>query len=165
MNRPRVGISACLYGQAVRYDGADQRQDAILTHLDRHVQWVPVCPEVGAGYGTPREPIHLERHAGALRLISNDTRRDVTGPMEDYARKEIARLQQLGIVAYVFKARSPSCGIHDVPVIDGEATQENQSGFFVELVRRYMPEILLADENDLADPASRERFLAALVKE
>lgn len=159
MTRPRVAISACLYGDAVRYDGADKRQSELLRELGPHVEWVPVCPEVGAGYGTPREPIHVERRGDALRLITNATARDVTEPMHAFIEREIERLRELGIVAYVFKARSPSCGVRDTPVFEDGEARELDAGLFARAVRERLPEVHLVDESEVADADARRRFL------
>src|SRR5512145_2249420 len=99
----RVGISACLLGQQVRYDGGHKR-DAFLTDtLGRWVEWVPVCPEVELGLGIPREPIRLEGNARAPRLVAPKSGTDHTAAMARWARSRVAALARLDLAGYVLK--------------------------------------------------------------
>src|SRR3954447_361261 len=111
-DRPiRVGISACLLGQSVRYDGGHKR-DAFLTDtFGRFVEWVPVCPEVEAGFGTPREAMRLLRHDDEVRLITVKTERDVTAQLQTAIDRRIRTLAIEDLSGYVLKKNSPSCGL------------------------------------------------------
>jgi uncharacterized protein YbbK (DUF523 family) len=131
----------------VRYDGGHKRQPVLIEALGPHVEWVPVCPEVEMGMGTPREPITLIRDADGVRAIGIDSGRDWTLPMVSFAVPRAEALRTLGIAGYVFKARSPSCGIH--------ATR----GLFAEAVAGAMPDLPVADEEDLRDAEACEQFL------
>jgi uncharacterized protein YbbK (DUF523 family) len=153
-SRPRVGISRCLLGEAVRYDGTDKRADDLLQQMGEHVEWVPVCPEVEIGMGTPREPIHLVAAADGVvsgservRLVGVESGTDWTERMDAWARERVRGLQALHLSGYIFKARSPSCGIGDIP------------GLFARAVVQAMPDLPIADEDDLADPYARGEFL------
>ena len=151
-------------GEAVRYDGATKARLDLVEALEyaatpEELVWVRVCPEVGAGYGVPREPISLERHGTALRLITRETRIDRTEAMEAFARAEINRLTQLKICGFVFKSRSPSCGISDVPLMTSSGVQEGQPGLFARRLRDDRPALPLIDENGLDDPALRRKFI------
>ena len=111
-DRPRVGISACLLGEPVRYDGRHKRDAWLVDVLGPQVEWVPVCPEVEAGFGTPREAMHLmDNGRGGLALMTTDTKRDVTETMQRYARGRVDELAGAGLDGYVLKADSPSCGL------------------------------------------------------
>ena len=152
--KPKVGISRCLLGDAVRYDGTDRRADDVLQDIGGHVEWVSVCPEVEIGMGTPREPIQLvARPDGVLsgtqrvRMIGVESGKDWTDRMTAWARDRVRELETLGVSGYIFKARSPSCGIGDVP------------GLFAHAVIEAIPDLPVADEGQLADPRARADFL------
>src|SRR5437870_10585264 len=107
----RLGISACLLGQAVRYDGGHKRDPFLAEVLGRHVEWVPVCPEVELGLGVPREPIRLEGDPARPRLVAPGSGRDLTESMARLARRRCAELSRLDLSGYVLKTGSPSCGM------------------------------------------------------
>jgi len=167
--KPRVGISACLLGERVRYDGGHKRDAWLVDGLGRDVEWVPVCPEVEAGFGTPREPISLVRGAGnAIRLVAVDTRRDVTEPMQRFIDRRLEELAAERLSGYVLKAGSPSCGLDDVLIHDddGEGNPETAetaknagSGLFADALLARFPDLPIEDERRLADPERRRQFV------
>ena len=146
--KPRVGISRCLLGDEVRYDGTHKRAGDLLAALGRHVEWVPVCPEVEVGMGTPREPIHIVPGGRLLGVTSGE---DWTERMQEWARQRIETLRALNLSGFVLKARSPSCGIKGVPV--------GGRGLFAGALIDAMPDLPIVDEDDLADARARETFL------
>ncbi len=156
-----VGISACLLGREVRYDGRHKRHDWLADVLGPRVHYVPVCPEFEAGYGVPREAIRLEREDDAIRIRRVDSRADVTDELEAWGRSRLADLQELD--GYVFKAGSPSCGRKAVPVHDtsGAVIDEN-AGFFAWAVRAQWPDIQIVEERDLEDEEIRRAFLVSI---
>lgn len=166
-SRPRVGISRCLLGDEVRYDGTHKRDEALLETLSRHVEWVPVCPEVEVGMGTPREPIQLVAGAdgvpsgtGRVRLLGVTTGEDWTDRMRAWAQARVRDLAALGLSGYVLKARSPSCGVRDVLVHEETADSTRTGpGLFAQAVVDGMPGLPVADEDTLRDPHAREEFL------
>ena len=112
--KPRVGISRCLLGDDVRYDGTN-RLSAVVAELTALVDWVPICPEVEVGMGVPREPIQLTRHAAGVRsgaetvrLKGVDSREDWTDRMDRWACTRVTELAAAGISGVVLKARSPA---------------------------------------------------------
>jgi len=147
---PKVGISACLLGQEVRYDGGHKRQAELLRHFEGKIEWVPVCPEVEFGLGTPREPIRLEGE----RLVTIESRRDLTDAMQAWALQRLDALP--GLCGFVFKSRSPSCGLGSAPVFD---SGELRSGVFAEMLVARFQEIPVVEETALLDAPSRRRFL------
>jgi len=164
--KPRVGISRCLLGDDVRYDGTNKRS-SVVEPLASMVEWVPICPEVEVGMGVPREPIQLVRVGGGVKsagervlLRGVQTGDDWTDRMYYWATARVADLVALGISGCVLKARSPSCGpagvlVHDVtraPVPSGR-------GLFAEALIAAIPELPITDEEALDDPRARERFL------
>lgn len=160
--RPRVGISACLLGQPVRYDGRDKRAASILAHLGPHVEWVEVCPEIEAGLGVPREPMRLEQIAGARRLITIGTRRDLTETLTRWAAARLEELAHADVHGYILKANSPSCGLGGVE-IRGEPPSMPSTGqarglFAAALVARF-PHLPVVEETDLPDQRACRAFL------
>src|SRR5438093_2695607 len=117
-DRPRIGISACLLGEPVRYDAGHKRDAWIVEVLGPTVEWVPVCPEVEAGFGTPREAMNLVRTEGGVRLITVDTQRDVTERLDTFSRRRVSELAFEDLSGYVLKKDSPSCGLEGVKVYD-----------------------------------------------
>ncbi len=156
---PRVGVSACLAGAPVRWDGRDKLDATLLDAFRDRVEWVPVCPEVELGLGVPREPIRLEGDPHHPRLVAPGSGRDLTGPMRDLARTRIAAIAAEGIAGYVLKARSPSCGLTDVPVVRRGAERPGR-GLFAQMLVEQLPGLPVAEEDDLRSAAARARFLA-----
>lgn len=160
----RVGVSACLLGERVRWDGGDKR-DAFLTDiLGPFVEWVAVCPEVEIGLGTPREPIRLVgRDADAPRLVAQTSGADLTRRMERFAQTKARELAALGLDGYVLKRASPSCGLFEVPIhgSDGESPQRGR-GVYAALLARSLPTVPMEEEGRLADKAIREHFVERL---
>jgi len=145
--RPRVGISRCLLGDAVRYDGGHKRNDVIIETFGPVVEWVPVCPEVEAGMTTPREPIELVPSGDGLHVIGITTRRDWTADMTRFAAARIATLEALELSGYIFKSGSPSCGLEG-------------PGLFARVVMNALPGLPIEDEMRLQDAGIRAGFLA-----
>ena len=155
LDRPRIGVSACLLGERVRYDGRDKRDAWLVDVLGPRVEWVPVCPEVEAGLGTPREPMNLGRDAtGRIVLMTDRVRDDLTAMMIGFSGRRVDELAAADLDGYVLKAGSPSCGL-DVPV-----QGDRDRGLFAAALTTAIPELPVADERELAEPASRERFVA-----
>lgn len=160
-SRPiRIGISACLLGEEVRYDGGHKR-DAFLTEtLGRFVEWVPVCPEVEAGFGTPREPMHLVRHRTGIRLLTITSGADVTKRLDDYAKDRVEELASEDLSGYVLKKDSPSCGMERVKVYDSRNVPARTGrGLFAARLLERFPALPVEEEGRLSDAALRENFV------
>jgi uncharacterized protein YbbK (DUF523 family) len=164
--KPRVGISRCLLGDDVRYDGTNKRSTAVAS-LSASVEWVPVCPEVEVGMGVPREPIQLVASRdgapsahGPLALLGVHTRTDWTARMDAWARARVAALVAERISGFVLKARSPSCGPAGVLVhhANGDPTPTGR-GLFAEALAIVIPDLPLIDEEALEDPRECDRFI------
>ncbi|WP_405140713.1 DUF523 and DUF1722 domain-containing protein [Sphaerisporangium sp. NBC_01403] len=155
--RPRVAVSSCLLGAAVRFNGGHSRDRFLSDALSDHVDWVPMCPEMDLGLGTPRETLRLERSPDGPRLVTRRTRRDLTAPMKALATERAAVLRVDG---YVFKAKSPSCGIHGVPVHTGEASADRRDrGLYADGIMNAHPLLPVEDEGRLHDEVLREAFV------
>jgi uncharacterized protein YbbK (DUF523 family) len=159
-NAIRLGISACLLGEAVRYDGGHKR-DAFLTEtLAAHVKWVPVCPEVELGLGIPREAIRLIGDPAAPRLVQEESGVDLGDRMRHYAARRAEELAALDLDGYVLKRASPSCGLFRVKVYrhNGVPSADGRGLFAAALVER-LPALPVEEEGRLSDPAPRENFI------
>lgn len=158
-NKPRVGISTCLLGQAVRYDGA-HKFSPLCAELVRLVDFVPTCPELGAGLGVPRPPIRLVGDARAPRALRvDDPRVDVTQALQDFAAARLPELQNL--CGYVFIQNSPSCGLHGVKLYDedGNLKEQGSRGLFAAALTTAWPWLPVVEECALYDEELREHFL------
>ena len=120
--RIRIGVSACLLGDEVRYDGGHKRNAFLTDTLGPLVEWVKVCPEVESGMSTPREPIRLVDENGTIRLRSVKTGVDHTASMTTYADARVAALAAEDLCGYILKKDSPSCGMTRVKVYGGEGS-------------------------------------------
>ncbi len=157
----RIGISSCLLGQKVRYDGGHKR-DWFLTDLfGRYVEWVPVCPELELGLGVPREPIHLVAAAEqGVRLVGVKSGTDHTAGMEKYAKRRLNALAALDLCGYVFKKDSPSCGVWRVKVRNAAGMPgRNGRGLFAAALIERFPNLPVEEEGRLSDARLRENFV------
>ena len=155
----RVGISSCLLGEPVRYDGGHKRDRALCTALGRLAEWVPVCPELEAGLGVPRPPMRLVREGERVRLVEIASGRDHTRALARFTAARVRALRALDLSGYVFKKGSPSCGVARVPLhAAGGRPQGSGPGLFARGVREAFPDLPVADEAQLRDPARRAHF-------
>jgi uncharacterized protein YbbK (DUF523 family) len=156
----RLGVSACLLGNEVRYDGGHKRHPLLIDLLAALVEWVPVCPEVEAGFGTPREPMRLVREGGGVRLVTVRTRRDVTDQLQRAVTARLRQLASLDLDGFVLKKDSPSCGLRGVEV-HGEsgAAAGGGPGLFAAALADAQPLLPLEEEGRLGDRQQCEAFL------
>src|SRR4051812_3212473 len=159
--RPRIGVSACLLGEPVRYDAGHKRDSFLVDVFGSHVEWVPVCPEVEAGFGTPRETMHLVRSGRAIRLQTTKSARDVTDQLTDYSAKRVEELAGADLSGYVLKKDSPSCGMERVRVYgkEGSPPERNGRGLFADALIAQMPNLPIEEEGRLSDARLRENFI------
>jgi uncharacterized protein YbbK (DUF523 family)/uncharacterized protein YbgA (DUF1722 family) len=159
----RVGISACLLGEHVRYDGGHKRDRFLADALGRYVEWVPVCPEVELGLGIPREPIRLESIRGSIRLVALRSRRDLTDEMLALARARAAALAPLDVAGFVLKKDSPSCGVTGVRVHGGAGRPARRgTGLFARVLMERLPLLPVEDGERLHDARLRDNFIERL---
>lgn len=155
-----IGISQCLLGDAVRYDGADKANEFCISVLSQHANLISICPEVAIGLGIPRPPIQLvQRHEIALVDVAKG-RTDHTAAMTDLAQHKAQELSTV-LCGYIFKSKSPSCGLKDIPVFadNGTPLANDGQGLFAATIQSALPTLAVIDENDLADPLKRHHFL------
>jgi len=156
----RVGISSCLLGQAVRYDGGHKRDSFLVDTFGAFVEWVPVCPEIECGFGTPRESMRLVRVDREIRLVTVRTAVDLTDRMTDFARKRVVHLAAEDLSGYVLKKDSPSCGLERVKVYDArDVPARSGQGLFARALADAFPHMPIEEEGRLSDPRLRENFI------
>lgn len=156
----RLAVSACLAGQKVRYDGGDRYEADIMQDLSHCFSLLTICPEVGIGLPVPRPPIQLQQFGkyGDIYLRSIESGEDYTDRMQTLAGQTID--EHAGIGGYVFKARSPSCAVHDAEIINPDSDMVHAGpGLFAREVMSAMPLLPVADETGLRDRRARHRFI------
>ncbi len=162
----RIGVSACLLGHQVRYDGGHKRDAFVTETLGRFVEFVAVCPEVELGLGVPRETLRLERRGDNIRdelrddirMIGNRSGQDYTMAMREYAERRLDNLARAGLCGYILKQNSPSCGLEGVAIFGSPSAGRGRGLFAAALIRR-LPLLPVEEESRLNDIPSRENFL------
>ena len=161
-NKPKIGVSACLVGQKVRYNGDAAEFRTLSRKWSDHLELVPVCPEVGIGMGVPRPTIRLVKNDGKLSLINPKNGDDFTDKMLEFSEIQSDLLASSGICGFVFKKDSPSCGLDRVKVYRGENPQAVREGrgLFAMVFTSLNPHIPVIEEGRLTDPKQAEHFLS-----
>jgi uncharacterized protein YbgA (DUF1722 family)/uncharacterized protein YbbK (DUF523 family) len=156
----RLGISRCLLGEAVRFDGGHKRDKFLTDVLGSYVKWISVCPEVEAGLGAPREAMRLIGDPLDPRLVTIKGRMDHTRALETLTKNRIEELKDFDLSGYVFKKGSPSCGIEKVRVYNKEGMPSRDGvGLFARAFMKQFPLIPVEEEGRLCDPMLRENFI------
>ncbi|GMV38676.1 MAG: hypothetical protein AMXMBFR64_03920 [Myxococcales bacterium] len=155
----RIGVSACLLGEAVRFDGNHKRDGFLMEALGPHVTFVPVCPEVGVGMGVPRETVRLQRGEGGARMVAPGSGTDWTDPMRAWAAAKVTELAAADLCGFVLKKDSPSCGAFRVKVYGGPMAERSGVGLFAAALMDAMPLLPVEEEGRLNDPVLREWFV------
>ena len=159
MTRPRIGISSCLLGDEVRFDGGHKRDTFLTRVLDPYVEWIRVCPEVEVGMGVPRETLRLVRVDGDTRMITTRTGIDHTDSMRAWAGKRTKALAGMDLRGYVLKKDSPSCGMERVKVYGDAGGARVGIGTYAEVLKARFPALPIEEEGRLTDPVLRENFI------
>jgi uncharacterized protein YbgA (DUF1722 family)/uncharacterized protein YbbK (DUF523 family) len=156
----RLGVSACLMGEPVRYDGGHKRDPFLTETLAPFVEWVPVCPELEIGLGVPRDTLRLVGEPRAPRLVVERTGEDLTPAMQRFARRRLDDLADLELDGYVLKRASPSCGLFRVRVYgEGGVAGAVGRGIFASALVERFPALPVEEEGRLSDPVLRENFI------
>jgi uncharacterized protein YbgA (DUF1722 family)/uncharacterized protein YbbK (DUF523 family) len=157
---PKLGISACLLGEKVRYDGGHKLNHYLKDVLGQFVTWVPLCPEVECGLPIPREAMHLFGEPESARMVTIKTGLDQTERMLGWADRKLDQLEGSGLCGFVLKSKSPSCGMRDVRIYgpDGKSVRKG-SGLFAWKLRQRFPLLPVEDEGRLNDLTVRENFI------
>ena len=160
MEKIKLGISTCLLGENVRYDGGHKLDRFLTDTLGQYVEYVPVCPEVECGLPIPRESMHLEGDPESPRLITLRTKQDMTERMVNWANKRVVELEKQGLCGFIFKSDSPSSGMERVKVYNDKGMPVKKGvGMFARIFMEHYPLLPVEDEGRLHDPKLRENFV------
>jgi uncharacterized protein YbgA (DUF1722 family)/uncharacterized protein YbbK (DUF523 family) len=159
----RLGVSACLLGEPVRFDGGHKRDFFLVKTLGRFVEWVPVCPELESGLGVPRESMRLVQIDREIRLVTGKTAHDQTDTVGRYTVRRLEEIAEQGLCGFVLKKDSPTCGLERVRVYNaiGVPTRDGRGLFAAALVERF-PTLPVEEEGRLVDPRLRENFIECI---
>lgn len=157
-NLLKIGVSACLLGAPVRYDGGHKRSHTLLHYLVGRYELLPICPEVEVGLGVPRPPVQLVVRGGEIRALGvEDEQLDVTQPLTEYGR-QLAH-GQIGLCGFILKSRSPSCGLGTTPIRGEGGEIHSGNGLFTQQLIQALPLLPVIDEEALEQPQLRQQFL------
>ena len=154
-----LGVSSCLMGEQVRFDGGHKHDRYITDILGRWFRFLPVCPEVGCGLPIPRESMRLEGDPANPRLMTGRSRIDLTDRMLAFCSAKVRELEGADLCGFIFKKNSPSSGLFRVKVYNNGAPAKSGSGLFAAEVARHFPLLPLEEEGRLHDPELRENFI------
>jgi uncharacterized protein YbgA (DUF1722 family)/uncharacterized protein YbbK (DUF523 family) len=156
----RIGISSCLLGEKVRFDGGHKLDTLITETLGKHFEWIPVCPEMEIGLGTPRETLRLIGAGDAPRLVAMKSGTDLTDKMAEWAAKRLEQLAQLNLRGYILKKDSPSCGMERVRIYqENGIARRGGSGIYAAMLGRRFAMLPIEEEGRLHDAGLRENFI------
>jgi uncharacterized protein YbgA (DUF1722 family)/uncharacterized protein YbbK (DUF523 family) len=160
MEKIKLGISSCLLGEKVRYDGGHKLDKFLTDTLGKYVEYVQVCPEVECGMGVPRKSMRLEGHPDSPRLIVTSIREDMTDRMLNWARKKVLLLEEEDLCGFIFKSDSPSSGMERVKIYNENSMPlKTGTGIFAKIFMEQFPLLPVEDEGRLHDPGLRENFI------
>jgi uncharacterized protein YbbK (DUF523 family)/uncharacterized protein YbgA (DUF1722 family) len=159
--RPRIGVSSCLLGERVRYDGGHKRDAFVTDTLGPYVDWVPVCPELEVGLGVPRDPLHLSNPGDGIHLVVTKTGEDITRRMTRFSDRRLKDIAKLRLSGYILKSKSPSCGMERVRVYRRTGILHKAGrGVFAEALIATFPHLPVEEEGRLSDMKLRENFVS-----
>jgi uncharacterized protein YbgA (DUF1722 family)/uncharacterized protein YbbK (DUF523 family) len=159
-SKVRLGISSCLLGHKVRYDGAHKLDRYLANTLVEYVDFVPVCPEVECGFPVPRESLRLVGDPESPRLVTTRTEQDFTDRMSRWAGRRVVELEKEGLCGYIFKSKSPSSGMERVKIYDANGVPSNRGvGLFAMAFMKHFPLLPVEEDGRLHDPELRENFI------
>ncbi|MFC1588637.1 DUF523 domain-containing protein [Pseudomonadota bacterium] len=163
-NRSKVGVSQCLLGDAVRYDGQSKPCAIVIEQLSQQFDLIPICPEVEAGLSIPRPPVQLTGSIESPHLTGRDDPGiDITELMCNYCENKIPKLDELR--GFIFKSRSPSCGLNSTPIfVDGTRITETSSGVFARALQAAYPDMPVIEETQLESPDILNKFIRSASK-
>jgi uncharacterized protein YbgA (DUF1722 family)/uncharacterized protein YbbK (DUF523 family) len=160
MEKIKLGISTCLLGENVRYDGGHKLDRFLTDILGQYIEYVAVCPEVECGLPIPRESMHLKGDPNSPRLVTIRTKQDRTDRMIKWAQKRVAELEKEDLCGFIFKSNSPSSGMERIRVYNEKGMPVKKGvGIFTRIFMDYFPLLPVEDEGRLHDPELRENFI------
>lgn len=162
-NKIPIGVSSCLLGNEVRYNGGHQRDRYITDTLSQYFDFVPVCPEIECGLPVPRESMRLVGDPDAPRLVTTKSGVDHTERMTNWAAKRVKELEEEGLCGFIFKSKSPSSGMERVKVYGKNNSPMSVGvGMFARAFMEHFPLLPVEEEGRLHDMALRENFIESV---
>lgn len=160
-NTPKIGVSSCLMGYKVRYDGRGKAVSIIQSTLEPQFTLVAFCPEHGAGLGVPRSPMQLYGKPESLQLLVVESKENLGNILDAYISQIIDEIKRQTICGFILKSKSPSCGLLTTPLynLDDTATGSLINGVFAERLTKEMPDLPLIDELDFQNSQLRQGFI------
>ncbi|WP_027178634.1 YbgA family protein [Maridesulfovibrio bastinii] len=163
MSKFKIGVSSCLLGNKVRYDGGHQLDRWITDELGAYVEFVPVCPEVECGLGIPREALRLVGSIENYRLMTQKTGIDITDKMSFWSESKLEELQKENLCGFIFKRKSPSSGMERVKIYNPQGMPVNKGvGIFAKMFMEKFPTLPVEEDGRLHDPILRENFIESI---
>ena len=164
IDKPLVGVSQCLLGDTVRYDGRSKTNAIVIEKLGEIFTLYPICPEVEAGLSVPRPPVQLTGSIKEPQLTGRDDPDiDITDIMSRYCASKPAELKYLS--GFIFKSRSPSCGLNSTPIfIDDVCVTETDRGVFARKLCQTYPELAVIEDSMLEDQRQLDKFIQSVLK-
>lgn len=161
MSKIKIGISSCLLGNQVRYDGQHKYDHFLVKSLGEFMEYIPVCPEVECGLPVPRDAMRLVGDSSNPRLITIKTKIDLTEQMKKWGEIKLNELSPENLCGFIFKANSPSSGMERIKIYPpaGGVAQKNGVGIFADMFMKKFPYLPVEDDGRLHDPAIRENFI------
>ena len=160
MEKIKLGISTCLLGETVRYDGRHKLDRFLTNTLGQYVEYVPVCPEVECGLGVPRESMHLEGNPDSPRLVTIRTKQDMTDRLVQWSWKRVADLEKEDLCGFIFKSDSPSSGMERVKVYNEKGMPVKRGvGMFARIFMEHFLLLPVEDEGRFHDPNLLDNFI------
>jgi uncharacterized protein YbgA (DUF1722 family)/uncharacterized protein YbbK (DUF523 family) len=158
--RIKLGISTCLLGESVRYDGGHKLDRFLTDTLGQYVEYVPICPEVECGLPVPREAMHLEGDFESPRLVTSRTHEDRTEQIVGWAKRRVVELEKEDLCGFIFKNNSPSSGMQRVKIYNEKGMPVKKGvGVFARIFMEHFPLIPVEEDGRLHDPKLRENFI------
>jgi uncharacterized protein YbbK (DUF523 family) len=165
MEKIKLGISSCLLGEKVRYDGGHKLDRFLRDTLGKYVEYVSVCPEMECGLGVPRKSMHLEGNPDSPRLIITETGQDITKRMVKWAQKRVIQLEKENLRGFIFKSDSPSCGIDKVKVYNKKTMPvKTGAGIFAAIFIKHFPFLPVEDEESIHGKFNLDSNLSAVLR-
>lgn len=156
----KVGVASCLLGEKVRYNAGDKYDELVVETLGKFFEWVRVCPEFEAGFGVPRESMRLLQKGKSQRLVTTLTNRDLTEEMVSFCEKRVKSLRKMDLRGYIFKKKSPSCGMDRVRVYQKNGIPSfDGRGIFASALMIAQPSLPVEEEGRLQNPILLENWV------
>lgn len=155
-----IAISSCLLGNKVRYDGTHRYNAFVVEVLGKIFRWIPFCPEVEMGLGIPREPLHLVRGKGLLRVVTVHQKKDLSCLFRKYMKRKVKEFEKLNLCGFILKSKSPSCGLRDVSIYSRKGDRVGSgSGLFYPYLLKQFNYLPFEDETGFEDYVSARNFI------